>query len=145
MMSIARHRLHAVALAAALLAFAVPACSAQSSAPNDEWVMVHRGREARVFMDTSRVVASGPQRTVWLRTRYETPEPMPDDAGKVFWGVETGHRLNCAARTVTDLEMSLLDSAGATIETGPGTRWKTFDEHPFGEYIFPAVCRRLRT
>jgi hypothetical protein len=128
---------------------ATTACAAQdreAAAGENGWIPLGTAPGATVWLDASRVELSGTEHTVWLRFNYREPDPVPGEPGKQFWGIRSQHRLGCAARTVTDLQMFLLDREGKQLEDEPleGGRWKTFADHPFGTDVFPMACQWLQ-
>jgi hypothetical protein len=107
------------------------------------WVELYRTPEAVARVDTSRLTTSGATDDVWIRLDFAQPQAFPDDPSRTFSRIDLHTRLTCAAQGVDDIGLELRDSTGALLEEAPGTRWKSFDEHPFGEAAFPALCQRL--
>lgn len=137
-MSLCRRFLLSFAVAAALGTSTVS--HAQRPAPRAPWVVIFEGGEALASVDTARLSVRGGVANVWLRFDYDRPDTVE---GVTFHRVDTHHRITCAARRVDDLATELRDRQGRKLREHPGTRWHTFREHPFGEYIFPALCKRL--
>lgn len=133
------NRHHLLVLAAALLGSS--ACQAQIPAPRAPWVVIFEGGQALASVDTSRISVRGGVADVWLRFDYAEADSLP--GGKPFTRVDAHQRITCAAERVDDLALETRDAAGRIVERGPGTRWHTFREHPFGEYVLPALCKRL--
>jgi hypothetical protein len=126
------------AVAAALAT--TTACQAQIPAPAAPWDVIFEGGQALVSVDTARLSVRAGVADVWLRFDYDAPDTSE---GVTFQRVDTHHRITCAAQRVEDLSMELRDADGRKVDEGPGTRWTTFREHPFGEYAFPALCGRI--
>jgi hypothetical protein len=120
------------------------ACAAQDAPVRDgKWVLLATSVEARTYLDSTRVQMADGKHTVWLWFDYTEPETDPSDPEKQFWGIQTRHRLDCAAQQTDDLELVLLDREGTPVDTLEGSRWKTFADHPFGKTTFPIVCAWL--
>ena len=132
------NRKHFLAAAAVLLGST--ACQAQIPAPPAPWVVIFEGDEALASADTSRIAVREGVADVWLRFDYDRPDTA---TGVAFQRVDVHQRVTCAAERVDDLAMELRDASGRLLEKGPGTRWHTFREHPFGEFVLPALCKRL--
>lgn len=132
-------RQHLLALVAAL--FGSTACQAQIPAPRAPWVVIFEGGAALASVDTSRISIRAGVADVWLRFDYAEPDSLA--GGEPFQRVDVHQRITCAAERVDDLAMEMRNAAGRVVERGPGTRWHTFREHPFGEYVLPALCKRL--
>lgn len=128
----------ATVLGTAALAFSATGCGAQIPAPPAPWVVIFTGGEALASVDTSRITVTGGVADVWLRFDYDRPDPTEG-----FQRVDVRERINCAAERVDDVVMELRDSTGRKMDEGPGTQWRTFKEHPFGDYVFPALCTFL--
>lgn len=133
-------RQHLLAFAAALLGST--ACQAQIPAPRAPWVVIFEGGQALASVDTSRISVREGVADVWLRFDYDRPDSLPEGGG-TFQRVDVHQRITCAAERVDDVAMELRDSTGRLVDQGPGTRWHTFREHPFGEHVLPALCKRL--
>ena len=127
-----------------LACIAAAACAKDAGGdPEARWVELYRTPEAIVRVDTSRLTTSGATDDVWVRFDFAQPQAFPDDPARTFSRIDLHTRLTCAAQGVDDFGLELRDSTGALLEEAPGTRWKSFDEHPFGEAAFPALCQRL--
>jgi hypothetical protein len=133
------NRHHLFALAAALLG--CTACQAQIPAPRPPWVVIFEGGQAIASVDTSRISVRGGRADVWLRFDYAEPDSLP--GGKPFHRVDVHQRVTCAAERVDDVVMELRDREGRKVGDAGPTRWHTFGEHPFGEHVLPALCKRL--
>lgn len=139
-----------VMLVATLVAAGLPtaACGARDGADagDSPWVPLGTAAGSAVWLDTERLDVDGTAHTVWLRTDFAEPLPVPGQPGKRFWALAAQHRLDCPARTVTDLRVVTLDSAGTEMRTIPseGGSWKTFADHPLGAEVFPLACRWLQ-
>lgn len=126
------------------LASVVAGCTKDDGAdPDAPWVELYRTPEAVVRVDTSRLTTSGATDEVWVRFDFARPQAFPDEAARTFSRVDLHTRLTCSSRAVDDVGLELRDGTGALLEEAPGTRWKSFAEHPFGEAAFPALCQRL--
>ena len=115
-------------IAPAALLLALGACKApdvpRSPAP---WVTLGASNHIVTSLDTSRIVVEPTSRIVWVRQARAARTEQGVATGALH--SETRHRIDCGARTVTDLE-----PAGAT---------HPFDRHPFGKRVFPTVCNAL--
>lgn len=131
-------RLHL--LASALLVGSA-GCGSGLPDPPAPWVAFHEGGGALASMDTSRLSVRDGVADVWLRFDFVQPDSM--EGGEPFHRVDVHQRITCAAERVDDIVMEIRDTTGRLIDRGPGTRWHTFREHPFGQYVFPALCKRL--
>ncbi|HEY0154812.1 MAG TPA: surface-adhesin E family protein [Longimicrobium sp.] len=131
-------RHHLPALAALVCS---TACGSGLPDPPAPWVAFHDGGGALASVDTSRLTVRDGVADVWLRFDYVEPDSM--EGGEPFHRVDVHQRITCAAERVDDLVMETRDTTGRMIDQAPGSRWHTFGEHPFGEYIFPALCKRL--
>ena len=128
--------------AAALLVLTASACGSQAPAPAP-WVRIVEGAAATAYVDTSRISVRGGVADVWFRFDYAEPDLLPDSSG-TFQRVDMHQRVECAARRVDDLAMELRDSTGKQVGAEkPSNRWRTFDVHPFGKFIYPAFCKAL--
>lgn len=109
------------------------------------WFTIGRGPAGYTSVDTSRIVADGPRRLVWVRTDYLTADSAPRVPGRTVRTRETRHRLDCGARTAGELETVLRDSAGAQIggSSPPAAEPRSFAAHPGGAEIFPFVCNAI--
>ncbi len=96
---------------------ALPACKApdvpRSPAP---WITLGASKGTVTSLDTSRIVLERSTRVVWVRQKQASGQ------------TETRHRVDCGARTVTDLD------------SGPT---RPFGEHPYGKRVFATVCNAL--
>lgn len=126
---------------AAVLAGSTAACGAQIAAPPAPWLVIHKGPGALASVDTSRLSVREGVADVWVRFDFAEPDSMP--GSEPFHRVDVHQRITCAAERVDDIGMELRDTTGRLLDQGPGTRWHTFREHPFGEYVLPALCKRL--
>ncbi|HEX8673701.1 MAG TPA: surface-adhesin E family protein [Longimicrobium sp.] len=131
-----RHHLLAVA---ALLGST--ACQVQIPAPRAPWVVIFEGGQALASVDTSRISVRAGVADVWIRFDQSEPDSLP--GGKPYHRVDVHQRVTCATERVDDIAMQTRDSTGRMLEQGPGTRWHTFREHPFGRYVLPVLCKRL--
>ena len=118
------------------------ACQAQIPAPPPPWIVIFEGGEALASVDTSRISVREGVADVWLRFDYDRPDTIPDGTG-TFQRVDVHTRVTCAAERVDDIAMELRDGSGTKVGGGGPTSWHTFGEHPFGEYVLPALCKRL--
>jgi hypothetical protein len=108
------------------------------------WVLLSTGAGARTYLDSTRVEVADGKHTVWLWFDYDEPDHDPSDPAKPFWGIQTHHRLDCAARRIDDRGMILLDREGAQMDTiTEGSQEKPFADHPFGKTTLPFACRWL--
>ena len=133
---------HLLLPAAVAALAAASACQAQIPAPPAPWVVIHTGEQALASVDTARLTVTNGVADVWLRFDYDQPA-NPPGGGEPFQRVDVHERITCAAERVDDLGMELRDREGRKLDEAPGTQWHTFREHPFGEYVFPALCKRL--
>ncbi|HEX8212002.1 MAG TPA: hypothetical protein VF584_17635 [Longimicrobium sp.] len=134
------NRLHFITSAALV---GSTACQAQIPAPRAPWVVIFEGGQALASVDTSRLSVRGGVADVWLRFDYAEAAADSLPGSKPFTRVDAHQRITCAAERVDDLAMETRDAAGRIVDRGPGTRWHTFREHPFGQYVLPALCKRL--
>ncbi|CAA9351210.1 MAG: hypothetical protein AVDCRST_MAG68-3701 [uncultured Gemmatimonadetes bacterium] len=111
-----------------LLVLVLGGCKAsdipRSPAP---WITLGASKDIVTSLDTSRIVAERTTRVVWVRQTHA----VRDSAGapaKSTSQKESRHRVDCGARTVTDLD------AGPT---------RPFKEHPYGPRVFATVCNAL--
>lgn len=134
-------------LLAALLSLAVLAGCQRENAPlraPAPWFTIGRGPAGYTSVDTSRIVAEGPRRLVWVRTDYLAPDSAPKVPGGIVRTAEVRHRLDCGARTTGEMETILRDSAGARVGGSQApAEPRPFDAHPGGAKIFPFVCNAI--
>lgn len=134
------NRHHLLAISAALLGST--GCQAQIPEPRAPWVVIFEGGEALASVDTSRLTVRDGVADVWLRFDYDRPDSLPEGGG-TFQRVDVHQRVTCAAERVDDVAMELRDREGKKVGDAGPTRWHTFREHPFGEHVLPALCKRL--
>lgn len=100
-----------------VLVLALAGCKApdvpRSPAP---WITLGASKDIVTSMDTSRIVAERNTRVVWIRQTEAAARK------------ESRHRVDCGARTVTDLD------AGPT---------RPFKDHPYGPRVFATVCNAI--
>jgi len=91
------------------------------------WITLGAGNGVVTSLDTARIVAERNTRVVWIRqtqvVRDSAAGPVRATSHK-----ESRHRVDCGARTVTDLD------AGPT---------RPFKEHPYGPRVFATVCNAI--
>ncbi len=117
------------------------ACGAQIPGPPAPWLVFHKGAGALASVDTSRLSVRDGVADVWLRFDYAEPDSLA--GGKPYTRVDAHQRITCAAERVDDIMLEARDTTGQLVEQAPGTRSRTFREHPFGEYLFSNLCKRL--
>ncbi|HEX8362476.1 MAG TPA: hypothetical protein VF613_20315 [Longimicrobium sp.] len=114
--------------ATAVLALALAGCKApdvpRSSAP---WITLGAGKGVVTSLDTSRIVAERTTRVVWIRQTQVVRDSAAGPA-RATSHKESRHRVDCGARTVTDLD------AGPT---------RPFKDHPHGPRVFATVCNAI--
>ncbi len=117
-----------VRLPFAVLLLALGGCKGsdipRSPAP---WITLGASKDIVTSLDTSRIVAERNTRVVWVRQTHA----VRDSAGapaKATTQKESRHRVDCGARTVTDLV------AGPT---------RPFKVHPYGPRVFATVCNAI--
>ncbi len=111
-----------------LLVLVLAGCKApdvpRSPAP---WITLGAGNGVVTSLDTSRIVAERNTRVVWIRQTQVVRDSAAGPARATSHS-ETRHRINCGARTVTDLD------------SGPT---RPFKDHPYGPRVFATVCNAI--
>lgn len=125
-----------------LLALILPVMACGQSAPGEPWMVIYRKGLVIASIDTARVTRVGEGVQLWVRLD-STPDDVPGEPGKTFTRMESLQRIDCAAGTVHQERMRVLDAAGAQVaEYVEDTRWNRMSEHPMSD-VYSALCEWL--
>lgn len=129
-----------------ILLLVAPSCAELPRVTSDmppPWVEFMRSEVATGWLDTSRVPLVEIEMTdLQLRIDFATPQRAPGDSVD-FWHMDWWVNVDCAGSRVRSLGLTLYDSLGSELRSGPmdGT-WLPTESHPSGTTI-PWVCRKL--
>jgi hypothetical protein len=126
---------------AALLVLAVAiACSVEGTA-GPPWVGLYRGETGFVYVDTSRIAVSPAGTRVWLRVDgYAVEDP---ELKEVELRAVQQLEVRCESRQARDLSVDFDPATGGGLDLAGTARWQTFDDHMYGRYVLPRLCRIL--
>lgn len=115
------------------IALTLAACGPKRTIPAPEapWMPLGGTSRTLTLLDSADIRAEGARRVV--RLRFDSLAATPEGDPVVVPGArrEARYRVECGARRV--------QSADAAADTS----WSTFDRHPLGPRVFPAVCNAL--
>lgn len=131
-----------------LAAIALACVSAGEAAT--EWLLLGRGPDVQVSLDTSQVATDSIGTRIRLRFDYTAPQQLQRggqfDSVTTFTRTEIYEYIDCSARRVRDIDMKLFHT-GDSVVYRPGSafpNWLGFSEHPATAKYFDLACTGLR-